>query len=188
MQAGVVINQMQLLCEKIKGLFWQEGGTLTIFSVYVLESRLLEEEQLRVGVMLSHDLHTFCLRCQFLLYLRVHAVPRKTSWVLRLWLLLYPLGFSWGCYWPICFLRPWRVLAWYSHLLLPIQVFHSLRALDVFLFLSLVAFSLQTILTAGSSKSTKECTSCKLLGWGKHTIWVLSSHRNGSYLLLHTSV
>lgn len=62
------------------------------------------------------------------------------------------------------FLRPWRIIAWHSHVL-PIQVFHPLKALDVFIFLSLVAFSLQTVLTAGSSWSTQDCTSSKCF-WG----------------------
>lgn len=65
---------------------------------------------------------------------------------------------------PSLFLRPWRIIAWHSHVL-PIQVFHPLKALDVFIFLSLVAFSLQTVLTAGSSWSTQDCTSSKCF-WG----------------------
>lgn len=170
---------MQLLCNKIKGLFWEGGGTLTIFSVHVLESMLSEEEQLRAWV--SHDLHTFCLRYLFLLPHHVHAVPKKKSnW-----------SDSASCSTCLVFLgvatvpslpQGLRGFLHGTHMgLFPIRVFYPLTALSVFVFLKSVKFFLQTVLAVWNCKKHKrQSWQQRLLGWGSTVLQVVSSHRNSS--------
>lgn len=161
---------MQLLCNKIKRLFWQGGGILTIVSVYVLESMLLEEDQLRgwvspwvmISVLSVHVTHFCCLTIS-VLYLRRNQIYPILASTLRIGLFLelllshlFPQGLRGFLHGPhMC--------------LFPIHVFHPLRALSVFVFLKSVIFFSPVLAVWNCEKHKRQSWHQRFLWWGERS-------------------
>lgn len=102
----------------------------------------------------------------------------RLSWF---WFLLYPLGFSWGCYCPVSSPRPQRVLAQHSHVFSAFMFFTLLDLLVYLYSWNQWHFSSRQSLQFETARSTEDGAGSKgFWGGGSTVLQVVSSHRNNS--------